>query len=104
MTEVRHVNARTVWVAKDDGSDIIRAEAIAGVGRDYNGYITARLAGGQGPAVTLVAPASGSLPTPDDFHRQLIKMATELADAAEASVVRPVQDDRNGWRWVTEPL
>jgi hypothetical protein len=35
----------TVWVAKDDGSDIIRADAIAGIGRDYNGNITARLAG-----------------------------------------------------------
>jgi hypothetical protein len=101
---VRRVDARTVWVAKDDGSDVIRADAIAGVGRDYNGNITARLAGGEGSAVTLVAPASGGSSTPDDFHRQLIKIATELSDAAETSVVRPVCDEHNGWQWVSEPL
>jgi hypothetical protein len=104
MTEVRHVNARTVWVAKDDGSDIIRADAIAGVGRDYNSYITARLAGGEDSAVTLVAPASGAPSTPEDFHRQLIKIAAELSHAAEATVVRPVHDEQNGWHWVNEPL
>jgi hypothetical protein len=103
MTEVRHVNARTAWVAKDDGSDIIRANAITGVGRDYNGYITARLAG-EGSAVTLVAPASGVPPTPVDFHRQLIRIAAELSHAAEASVVRPVCDEQNGWHWVNEPV
>ena len=101
---MRRVDARTVWVAKDDGSDVIRADAIAGVGRDYNGNITARLTGCEGSAVTLVAPASGGSSTPDDFHRQLIKIATELADAAEASVVRPVCDEQNGWQWVSEPL
>jgi len=97
------VSARTVWVAKDDGSDVIRADAIAGVGRDYNGYITARLAG-DGSAVTLVAPASGCPPTPDDFHRQLIKIAAELSHAAEASVVRPIRDEDTAWQWVNEPL
>jgi hypothetical protein len=99
------VDARTVWVAKDDGSDIIRADAIAGVGRDYNGNITVRLAGGEGSAVTLVSPpASGGPSTPVDFHRQLIKIAAELSHAAEASVVRPVCDEENGWLWVNEPL
>jgi hypothetical protein len=98
------VDGRTVWVAKDDGSDVIRADAIAGVGRDYNGNITARLAGGEGSAVTLVAHVPGGSSTPDDFHRQLIKIATELSDAAEASVVRPICDERNGWHWVSEPL
>ena len=101
---MRRVDARTVWVAKDDGSDIIRAGAIAGVGRDYNGNITARLAGGEGSAVTLVAPTPSCPSTPDDFHRQLIKIAAELSDAAEASVVRPVCDEHNGWQWVSEPL
>jgi hypothetical protein len=104
MTEVRHVNARTVWVAKDDGSDIVRADAIAGVGRDHDGCITARLAGGEGSAVTLVAPASACPPTPDDFHLQLIKIAAELSHASEASVVRPMCDERIGWQWVNEPL
>ena len=104
MTGVRSVDARTVWVAKDDGSDIIRADGIAGVGRDYNGYITARLAGGGGSAVTLVAPASAVASTPEDFHRQLIRTAAELSHIAEPTVVRPVWDEGNGWRWVSEQL
>lgn len=98
------MDVRTVWVAKDDGSDIIRADAIAGVGRDYNGNITARLAGGEGSAVTLVAPTPSCPSTPDNFHRQLIKLAAELSDAAEASVVRPVCDEENGWHWINEPI
>jgi hypothetical protein len=101
---VRRVDARTVWVAKDDGSDIIRAGAIAGVGRDYNGNITARLAGGEGSAVTLVAPTPSCPSTPDNFHRQLIKLAAQLSDTAEATVVRPVCDEQYGWQWVNEPL
>jgi hypothetical protein len=48
VTGVRRVSAQVVWVAKDDGSDIIRADAIAGVGRDYNGNITARASRGRG--------------------------------------------------------
>jgi hypothetical protein len=50
VTGVRRVSAQVVWVAKDDGSDIIRADTIAGVGRDYNGNITARPARGEGSA------------------------------------------------------
>ena len=49
------MNAQVVWVAKDDGSDIIRADTIAGVGRDYNGDITARLIGQH--AAVLAVPA-----------------------------------------------
>ena len=103
MTGVRFVDVRTAWVAKDDGSDLIRADAIAGVGRDYNGHITARLAG-EGSAVTLVAPASAVSSTPEDFHRQLIRIVAELSHTAEASVVRPVWDEDDGWRWITERL
>jgi hypothetical protein len=94
-----------VWVAKDDGSDLVRAGAIAAVGRDYNGTITIRLTGGEGAAVTLVAvaPHEGRH-TPEDYHRQLIRVvAAQLADAAEATVIRPVWDE-HGWRWSTEPL
>jgi hypothetical protein len=104
MTGVRSVDARTVWVAKDDGSDIIRADAIAGVGRDYNGHITARLAGGEGSAVTLVAPASGVPSTPEDFHRQLIRISAQLSHTAEPTVVRPVWDEDDGWQWASERL
>ena len=42
-----------VWVAKDDGSDIVRATAVVGVGIDYDGNITVRLGHGDGATVTL---------------------------------------------------
>jgi hypothetical protein len=105
MTGVRRVSTQVVWVAKDDGSDIIRADAIAGVGRDYNGNITARLAGGEGSAVTLVAPVTSDGPhTPEDFHRQLIKVLAQLSHTAEATIVRPICDEADGWRWTNEPM
>ena len=44
------MEAPDVWVAKDDGSDVIRATAIVGVGIDYNGNITAGSATVKGPA------------------------------------------------------
>ncbi len=94
-----------VWVAKDDGSDIVRAAAIAAVGRDYNGSVTARLAGAEGSTVTLVALGQHEAKhTPDDFHRQLIGIVAQLSDAAVTVVVRPVCDEPDGWHWVTDPL
>ncbi len=50
------MDAPNVWVAKHDGSDIVRATAIVGVGIDYNGNITARLGHGEGATVTLADP------------------------------------------------
>lgn len=94
-----------VWVAKDDGSDIVRAGAIAAVSRDYNGTIAARLSGGEGSAVTLVAVASHEgKHTPGDFHRQLIRVVAQLSDAAGSALVRPEWDEPHGWRWVTDSL
>jgi hypothetical protein len=102
---VKRVSAPAVWVAKDDGTDFVRAEAMAGVGRDYNGAITTRLAGHDDVAVTLVMPDAQEGPdTPVDFHRQLIRVVAELSATAEAVVVRPVCTEPNGWRWITEPL
>jgi hypothetical protein len=96
--------APEVWVAKDDGTDLVRAEAIAAVGRDYNGTVSIRLSSGEGSAVTLVAVASHEgKHTPGDFHRQLVRVVAQLSDAAQAIVVSPVWDD-DGWRWATEPL
>src|SRR5258708_35555673 len=90
-----------VWVAKDDGSDIVRAAAIAAVGRDHNGNVTARLVGGEGSAVTLVAhdQHEGKHP-PGDFHRQLIAVVAQLSDAAEAVCISPGYDEPHGWRSV----
>jgi hypothetical protein len=94
-----------VWVATGNGSDIVRAETIAAVSRDYNGTVTARLSGGEGSAVTLVGVASHEgKHTPDDFHRQLIRAVAQLSDAAGAALVHPVWDEPDGWHWVTEPL
>ena len=96
--------APEAWVAKDDGSELVRAETIAAVSRDYTGTVTIRLSGGEGSAVTLVTVASHEgKHTPDDFHRQLVRAVAQLSDAAQAAVVRPVWDD-HGWRWDTEPL
>src|SRR5438045_9694971 len=84
VTGVRHVSAQVVWVAKDDGSDIIRSDTIVGVGRDYNGYVTARLDGGGGAAVTLVAPGTpAGAPAPDDVNTQLIKLIAETYHTPE---------------------
>jgi hypothetical protein len=63
VTGVSRVTGQVVWVAKDDGSDIVRADTIVGVGRDYDGNITGRLAGGEGSAVTLVTPGPSDGPT-----------------------------------------
>jgi hypothetical protein len=98
------MDAQHVWVCKDDGSDLVRADVIVGVGMDYNGSVTARLAGGEGATVTLVAIGGPDSRTPDDFHRQLIRVFTQLSDAAEGFVVRPVWDEPQGWRWTSEEL
>ena len=83
--------APEVRVAKDDGSDLVRAEAIAAVGRDYTGTVTIRLCGGEGATVTLVTVASHEgKHTPEDFHRQLIRAVSHLGDTAQAAVVHPV--------------
>jgi len=97
--------APDVWIARDDGSDIIRAATVASVGRDYNGNITARLSGCDQAAVTLVADHGHDHGrTPDDFHRQLLKVISELSDGREAAIVRPVHEPDRGWRWVSERL
>jgi hypothetical protein len=99
------MEAPDVWVAKDDGSDIVRATSIVGVGIDYNGNITARLGHGEGATVTLADSGSqhGAHPA-QDFHRQLIRIIAQLSDASGAFLVRPVHDEVRGWRWLTEPL
>ncbi|HSZ30411.1 MAG TPA: hypothetical protein VK784_11745 [Pseudonocardiaceae bacterium] len=99
------MTASEVWVAKEDGSDLIRAASIMTISRDYTGTIAVRLSGGEASALTLVTVASHEgKHTPEDFHRQLIRvLATQLSDPTQAAMIRPVWDD-NGWRWITEPL
>lgn len=91
-----------VWVATSDGRGMVRIDAIVAVRRDEDGAVVAQLAYEAGAVVMLVV-GPRSTPTPTDFHRQLIRVSGELADASGALLVRPHCDDR-GWRWVTEPL
>ncbi len=94
-----------VWVANNDGTDIVRARDISGVGLDYDGNVTARLLGPEGAIVTLVAHrAHHNERHPGDLHRQLIRVVAELSDSSGAHLVRPVHVDSRGWQWVSEPL
>ena len=42
-----------VWVANDEGTEIVRARDIASVGLDYDGNVTVRLTRGDGVVVTI---------------------------------------------------
>ena len=94
-----------VWVANDEGTEIVRARDITVASLDYNGNVNVRLAGADGAVVTVVAHrAHHEECRPDDLHRQLIRVIAELSDAAGAFLVRAVHDEARGWQWVTEAL
>ena len=94
-----------VWIANDEGTELVRARDIGMATLDYNGNVTVRLAGAAGPVVTLVARrAHHEEHRPGDLHRQLLRVLAELSDAAGAFLVRAVHDQARGWQWVTEPL
>jgi hypothetical protein len=94
-----------VWIANDEGTELVRARDIAVATLDYNGNVTVRLAGADGTVVTLVAHrAHHQEHRPGDLHRQLIRVLAEVSDAAGAFLVRAVHDQTLGWQWVTEPL
>lgn len=99
------MNAKDVWVANDEGSEIIRAREIAAATLDYDGNVTVRLAGGDGAVVTVAGHRTHhDERRPGDFHRQLIRVVAELSDAAGAFLVRAVYDETRGWQWVSEQL
>jgi hypothetical protein len=94
-----------VWVAKDDGTEIIRARHIAAVSLDYDGNVSARLAGGDAALVTLVGHRTHhDERRPEQFHRELIRVIAELSDSSGAHLVRPVRHEARGWEWVSEQL
>jgi hypothetical protein len=94
-----------VWVAKDDGTEIVRAREIAAISVDYNGAVTARLAGGEVAVVTLVAGRThDDEDRPADFHHKLLHEITQLSHSSGAHLLRPVHDQQHGWRWVSELL
>ncbi|ACY95858.1 MULTISPECIES: hypothetical protein [Thermomonospora] len=90
-----------VWIATADGRDVVRADAIVVVRLD-GGRVTAQLRDEARQAVTLIDGTTGVRPPPD-FHRRLVRLVAELADASGAQLVRTVCDE-GGWRWVAEPL
>lgn len=99
------MEAPDLWVANDDGTEIIRARDIAAVSLDYDGTVTVRLAGHNSTVVTLVAKRTHlDEDKPDDLHRQLLRVVAQMGDASGAHVVRPVHDQSRGWEWVSEPL
>ena len=94
-----------VWVANDEGTEIVRARDIASVSLDYDGNVTVRLAGADGAAVTIAGHRSHHEEhRPDDFHRQLVRAIAQLSDAAGPFLVRAVHHETRGWQWVSEPL
>ncbi len=94
-----------VWVANEEGTEIVRARDITGASLDYDGNVTVRLIGGDGVTVTLAGHrAHHEQHRPGDFHRQLIRVVAELSDAAGAFLVRPAYHETRGWQWVSEPL
>ena len=94
-----------VWVANDDGTEVIRASEIAAVVLDYDGNVTARLAGHESTVVTLVAHRTHrDERRPGDLHRQLLRILAQLSDSSGAHIVRPVHDQTRGWQWVSETL
>jgi hypothetical protein len=97
--------AKDVWVANDEGSEIVRARDIASATRDYDGNVTVRLTGGEGAVVTVCGHRDHRAgQRPDDFHRQLIRLVAELSDAAGVFLVRAVRNETEGWHWVSEQL
>jgi hypothetical protein len=99
------MDAPDLWVANDDGTELVRAREIAAVGLDYNGTVTARLVGHEATVVTLVAHRTHEDEhKPGDLHRQLVQILALLGDASGARLVRPVHHESRGWEWVSEPL
>jgi len=99
------MNAKEVWVANDEGSELVRARDIVSATLDYDGNVTVRLVGGDGTAVTVAGHrVHRDDHRPGDFHRQLIRVVAELSDAAGAFLVRAVHDETRGWYWVSEQL
>jgi hypothetical protein len=94
-----------LWVANEDGTELVRAREIATVGLDYNGNVTVRLAGHDGMPLTLVEHRTHrDERKPGDLHRQLLQILVHLGDSSAAHVVRPVHHESRGWEWVSEQL
>ncbi|WP_067909516.1 hypothetical protein [Actinomadura rubrobrunea] len=94
--------AADVWIVTHDGRDLVRADAIVLIRLDDTGRLTAQLRDEARVTVALLEGSASGRP-PADFHRQLIRMVSELADSSGAQLVR-AQRDQHGWHWVSETL
>jgi hypothetical protein len=93
-----------VWVAKEDGTEIIRAREIASVSLGDDGDVTARLAGAAALVTLVRGRAHHDEHRSADLHRELLQVVTQLSDSSGAHLVRPVHDESRGWVWVSERL
>ena len=94
-----------VWVANDEGTEIVRARDIVGASLDYDGNVTVRLTGSDSAVVTIAGHRTHHEQTrPDDFHRQMVRVIAQLSDAAGPFLVRAVHHETRGWQWISEPL
>jgi hypothetical protein len=98
------MTAVEVWVAKDDGTEIIRARDVVAVSLDYDGNVTVRLAGDTALVTLARGRAHQDERRPADFHRELLRMIAELQDSSGAHLIRPVHIEPRGWVWVSERL
>src|SRR5579875_1641124 len=99
------MDAPDVWVASEDGKEIVRVRDISAFGVDCDGNVTVRLAGHDGTVITLVGRRTHrDEHKPGDLHRQLLRVAAQLSESSEASIVRPTHEEARGWVWVSEPL
>jgi hypothetical protein len=99
------MDAPDVWGSQGRRNRVIRAREIAAVSLDYDGNVTARLAGGDAALVTLLGGrAHHNERRPGDFHRELLRVVAQLSGSPGPHLVRPVHDESRGWVWVSEPL
>ena len=100
------MDATDVWVANDEGTEIVRARDIAGASLDYDGNVTVRLTGADGAVVTIAGHRARGRPRHSlTTSPQLVRVVTELSDAATCPFLVPAITPRaRGWQSVSEPL
>ncbi|NDU74179.1 hypothetical protein GWI34_16265 [Actinomadura sp. DSM 109109] len=92
-----------VWISAADGDDLIRADAIVILRMDRTGRLTVQLRDEAKVNVTLLEGSPGGARPPADFHRQLIRLVTELAGSGGPRLVRARQEN-GAWHWTSENL
>lgn len=94
-----------VWIGNDEGTEIVRARDIVSASLDYDGNVTVRLASRDGALVTVAGHrAHNEEHRPDDFHRQLMRIVTDLSGTPGAFLVRAEYQQERGWSWSSESL